>query len=437
MTSEYSIELQSEKIDNKKTRLYFQEVISSYINGNYRSAIVVLWTVTICDLIYKLQDLHNIFGDETAEKILKEIEKKQNENKKSPQWETDLIELINQRSNIFETYEFVHIQSLQQHRHLSAHPIIKDDLELYQPNKETTRSHIRNILEAVLIKPPLASNKIFNILINDLKEKKDLFPDRESLKKYLELSFFKNMPIGVIENIFKKLWKFCFYLISEESIENKLINVRTLATLFNNNQDLLIDYMKSEDRYFGQNINLSEETDLEYFVHLCRRFPRIFYSLGLSYQTPIKEKIKQNKSWHIQALFLYSKVNTYFSDLKNVIGYSELEKSKETIDYIKEYCSDNDSLTKMLNFFVDAFLHSSNFSSSDSRFNNLIEPYISEMTEEMLLKLIIGINENYQLYARSKAFNDNRILKNKCDEIFDDNFNYSEYPNFIENMREE
>lgn len=437
MTSEYSIEIQAENIDNRKTKQYFQEVLSSYINGNYRSAIVVLWTVTICDLIYKLQDLHNIFEDKTAEKILIEIEKKQNDNKKSPQWETDLVDLINDRTNLFETYEFTHIQSLQQYRHLSAHPILKDDLELYQPNKETTRAHIRNILEAVLTKPPLASNKIFTMLINDISDKKDLFPDRESLKKYLESSFLKNMQDSVIRNLFKKLWKFCFYLDDEKVIENKLINTRTLSILFADNQDALIKYMKNEEEYFGQNIRLSEDTDLEYFVLLCAKYPKLYYSVSESFQIPIQEKIKQNKKWHIQAFFLYPKASLYFNDLTNIIGYSELEKSKDIINSIKEYCSDNDSYIKMLDTFILVFKQSSNFSSADARFSNLIEPFLDDMTEDMLLDIIKNINDDFQLYSRNRALRDNRILKNRCDDIFSDDFDYTIYPNFIDNMRED
>lgn len=437
MTTEYSIELQAENIDNHKTKQYFQEVLSSYINGNYRSAIVVLWTVTICDLIYKLQDLQNIFEDKSAKKILMDIEKKQNDNKKSPQWETDLVELINDRTNLFETYEFTHIQSLQQHRHLSAHPIIKDDLELYQPNKETTRAHIRNILEAVLTKPPLASNKIFTMLIEDISDKKDLFPDRESLKKYLESSFLKNTQESVIKNLFKKLWKFCFYLDDEKVIENKLINTRALSILFANNQDTLLDYMKTEEEYFGQNIRLNEDSDLEYFVLLCAKYPKLYYSISVSFQIPIKEKIKQNKSWNIQAFFLYSKAYLYFNDLKNIIGFTELEKSKDIANNIKGYCTDNDSYTKMLNIFILAFKQSANFSSADVRFNNLIEPFLDEMTEDMLLDLIRNIDDDFQLYGRNSALNDNKIIKNKCDEIFNGDFDYTQYPNFIENMRED
>ena len=35
-----------------KTREYFKEVLSSYANGNYRSAIVMLYSIAICDILY-------------------------------------------------------------------------------------------------------------------------------------------------------------------------------------------------------------------------------------------------------------------------------------------------------------------------------------------------------------------------------------------------
>lgn len=109
MNSEYSIELQAEHIFNSKTKEYFHEVLSSYINGNYRSALVMLWTVTVTDLVFKLQDLVHIYGDTTAEGILKDISNKQNSNKTSPQWEVDLVDLINDRMEMFETHEITNI----------------------------------------------------------------------------------------------------------------------------------------------------------------------------------------------------------------------------------------------------------------------------------------------------------------------------------------
>ena len=42
--------LEIDNIYSSKTREYFREVLSSYSNGNYRSAVVMLYSVCICDL---------------------------------------------------------------------------------------------------------------------------------------------------------------------------------------------------------------------------------------------------------------------------------------------------------------------------------------------------------------------------------------------------
>ncbi len=69
----FSIELAADKISEPRTREYFQEVLNSYTSSNYRSAVVMLWTVVICDLIYKLQDLRDIYNDTIAQSILDHI----------------------------------------------------------------------------------------------------------------------------------------------------------------------------------------------------------------------------------------------------------------------------------------------------------------------------------------------------------------------------
>lgn len=58
-----------------KTQEYFNEVVSSYANGNYRSAVVMLYSVVICDLLFKLQELKDMYNDTTAVEILSQIEK--------------------------------------------------------------------------------------------------------------------------------------------------------------------------------------------------------------------------------------------------------------------------------------------------------------------------------------------------------------------------
>lgn len=64
----YSIPEQIEKIYHHKTKAYFKEVMSSYNNKNFRSSVVMLYSVVVCDLIYKLYDLRDIHSDEKAKK---------------------------------------------------------------------------------------------------------------------------------------------------------------------------------------------------------------------------------------------------------------------------------------------------------------------------------------------------------------------------------
>ena len=69
----YSIEDLIEQIPEYKTKDLFNEIYSLFTQNQYRATVVMLWTVVICDLIYKLQYLENLYSDETAIKILNEI----------------------------------------------------------------------------------------------------------------------------------------------------------------------------------------------------------------------------------------------------------------------------------------------------------------------------------------------------------------------------
>ena len=157
---DFSIELSAEQIVDSRSKEYFSEVLSSFINNHYRSAAVMLWSVVIADLVYKLQTLSDLYQDATAIAILQSIQSKQLAAPKNPEWEPYLLEEINNRTQFFEAGEYIHMQNLQSLRHLSAHPILSSTNLLFHPNKETTRAAIRNALECVLLKPPVFSKKV-------------------------------------------------------------------------------------------------------------------------------------------------------------------------------------------------------------------------------------------------------------------------------------
>ena len=51
----------------------------------------MLYSTTICDLVYKMIDLKNIYNDKVAINILDKIESKQQSNPTSSEWESFLI----------------------------------------------------------------------------------------------------------------------------------------------------------------------------------------------------------------------------------------------------------------------------------------------------------------------------------------------------------
>ena len=175
MIDEASIEFLKDNIFSKNTSEYFEEVYSCYVNRNYRSAVVMLWSVVVLDVVEKLETLDSLYGDTKAKEILGIIKARQEKDRKNSIWELEIIEKVSLETDLIDITDFVNLKQIQEQRHLSAHPIIKDDISLYSPNKDTTRALIRSALEVLLAKPPMYAKKIINNIMNDLVKNKNTF----------------------------------------------------------------------------------------------------------------------------------------------------------------------------------------------------------------------------------------------------------------------
>ena len=224
MLDNFSFDHASEKIFDSRTRAYFEEVKSSYVVGNYRSATVMLWSVVVCDLLFKLQHLAEIYTDTTAQKILREIDDLQLANPASPIWEGALVDKIVERTALIDLADRAGLSHIQSQRHLSAHPVIRNGVELHRPNKDDVRAMMRNALESVLTKFPLVSRRVMEQMLADLADTQQLLPDELSLKKYLESKYFSRFHIGVAAAVFRSLWKLVFRTENESCDANRSIN---------------------------------------------------------------------------------------------------------------------------------------------------------------------------------------------------------------------
>ena len=117
----------SQQIYSPKSREYFKEVISSYTNGNYRSAIVMLYSVCICDLLFKLEELKDMYNDGVAKNIIDEIEKNKAVSASKSSWEKELVDNIKTKTSLLDLEAYTNLSHLYDYRNLSAHPALRSE----------------------------------------------------------------------------------------------------------------------------------------------------------------------------------------------------------------------------------------------------------------------------------------------------------------------
>lgn len=248
---EFSLERITDNIHFGKTKGYFQEVLSSYNNRNYRSSVVMLWSVAICDIVYKLQQLIDLYDDAAAKEILQDVTKIQDRDPKSSAWELKLLNDVRDKTYLLDSSEFEDLIYLQKQRHLSAHPVLNSDRELHSPNKETVRALLRSTLEGLLVKPPIYTQRIMQELLEDISESSDVLNSRKKVKKHIESRYLSRMTPTVEMSIFRSFWKLVFKVDNEECEKNRTINLYALEVLSNRNIASIPEAIDGDSDYYS------------------------------------------------------------------------------------------------------------------------------------------------------------------------------------------
>lgn len=416
---DFSIDLQAERIHSSKTREYFKEVIKSYYAESYRSAIVMLYSIAIADLLFKLEELKDLYDDESAKTILQKIEEaKENRNRLS-EWEGTLIESINNETNLFAPEDYLHMKTLRDHRHLCAHPVLTEHYELYQPNKETARAHIRNILQGILTKPAILSKKLLNSLLEDLATKKNLFKDDYKLESYLEDRYFKRFNQKVKRNIFRSIWKIAFKLTDAKSEQNRLIIYRTVCYMINKDYDDLLQRIELEKDYYS---DISDNLIL-WVAQLFNRYPIIYSKLNETFKTIIQLEAQRNANVDAYAKFLSPDSATHIAKIIRIdnsrnSSYEFQTVHSDTIIEIFNVLILEGLRDKAYGFIIEIFLNSNQYAQADERYDILIQPYLECFTQIELVEILSKISDNGQINGRRRGSASNREIINTLKRRF-------------------
>lgn len=414
-----------DEIYSAKTKKYFKEVISSYENGNYRSAIVMLYSVVVCDVLFKLQELVDKYDDSGAKKIIKSIKTKSESDTNKSKWESDLFEEVFEKTKLIDGITYEQVKQLKQYRNWSAHPILNEHFELYTPTKEMTIGYILSMLNGILIKPSIFIKNIFDTLTNDLNENNEIYANNyESLEKYLEKKYFIRMPQIMKNKIFKSLWKITFNLPDDELCnKNRNINTMALKALVSNSQIEINEFIKSDNSFF----NVSNDRKcLLYLVEFLSTFPDIY---------PVLDKIVKDKIINLNLNNTDAKALSWFIE-GDLIKHLEVIKEdcasmdKGSAEFIYKYYLHSGFESQIIDTFIYFFSESSSFDMANTRYDKYIKLYLKKMNCEQLVKLIDAINKNSQIYDRRGHVRTCKDVYIVAKEKLQDSFNFDDYVNF-------
>ncbi|MBQ4878814.1 hypothetical protein J8M21_16470 [Pseudoalteromonas luteoviolacea] len=432
----FEIESMKEQIHFGKTKDYFDEVLTSYQVGSYRSSVVMLWAVTISDVIYKLQYLVDLYSDAAAKEILDEVRAIQDEDVRSSKWELGVVDKVFNNTNLIDSAEYENIRYLQKQRHLCAHPVLRGNLELHKPNKETVRALIRNILEGVLIKPPFYTQKVISEILEDLDESKEALNTKEKVKRYIESRYLNRMTDDVEFALYRTLWKFTFKLTNDKCSENRLLNLNAIRAITIRHKAKLVEVI-SADRDYYSNIAGSGQP-LDYLVHYLSMNEMFYELLTDDAKLKVQHASDNTDVGRTCGWFTRGDLSTHFDYLTTWIeGTLYPDFSESQWKYILELSDSEEWEQQYAKLIANYYCRSGGFDTADKRFTNCLLPNLKYFDLDSAVHLLTKIETNNQLYRRNRASTDHKKVRESFSKFLPADFDFSVYPEFDENTREE
>lgn len=410
-----------------KTRDYFQEVLSSYASGYYRSAVVMLYSVAICDMLFKLQELRDMYNDTVAGSILTEVEKcrNANDNKSKSKWEKELVDRVYKDTELLDLEAYTNLNHLYDYRNFSAHPALNDNYELVTPSRETTIAFIKNTLKDILVKPPFYIKSIVDVITDDLEGQIEVYKNKKDiLEKYLQNKYYSRMTLPMKLTLFRAFWKFCFVLTDDKCAQNRTINRMALLILCHGIESEIESYIEENKEYFG--VEFKKSTLLHLIVFLDSN-PYVYNHLTDETKLKIDKQIERKPQYKVVTWFKYSTFDEYFAYLQT-LGYIFIDS--DMIEFVSECMRSNGETSRLLDFFIDNFGKSNSYQAANHTYYTSVKPYIHELSKVQILHLLSVINSNRQINYRYNCFIENTRLVRTIKDVLGKDFDYSKYEHF-------
>lgn len=391
----------------------------------------MLWCVALCDLFFKLQKLEEL-GDEGAKAILLSVGEIVREiqagNKYPSAWETELVKLAHDRTELLNRLGCENLQKLQKTRNLAAHPMFNHDVHLFPLDKDAAFLLIRDTLEDLLTKQPFLSGTTFEKLIKDLEEKSGILTDDTKLENYLFSGYYNYFNTKVKQSVFKKFWKFLFNLDNDKSEKNRAINYRAFLLLFYEKPSIFEKQIEDQKDYFNQ--IKTGGSPVIYLVRFLARRPKIYALLDSQARPAIDNTIETVPLARCLAHFTSQNMQEHAEKLDKWIREEKPEIENTVWNELKNTpCSPG---------WVKTFIHLANIyyctgmedDTADKRFG-ATKTLLAEYDEDDLTDLMRKIDENNQTWNRNRSRTDHQQIVSKMKDI-NPSFDFKQFRAFAD-----
>lgn len=420
-----SFSLKINNIRESKTREYINEVIVSYEIGNYRSAIVSLYSVVIVDLYLKLNELIDVYNNQDAKIFLKKISEK---SRYDSSRETELIDYFTKTNMSLSKKAIITIENIKNLRNLSAHPDFEPLQEelLSKPDQYIVAGLINECFSDIFCVSPFIGRNIFGFMLADISKRKSSFKniedefDSELFDKFLCEKYFNNISEELYNYYTDQVFKIVFVTDNEETRENRIINYRILMCLFSKDKVKFLKVISKSNNL--KHINYNDDMVYKLLLNFIFKLPELFKYINDSLQHKIQTNAFGITTYYVNKNF--SNLSSYLKNLDEenliylwyeieIIHPLSFQKYLKEMG-LKDYC---------LKIAINTYTNSVSYNEADFNFLNWIEPNLNIMCVNDLINLIEKSSLNPQVYDRRAAFRDHKLIID-CLESMDSESEY-------------
>ena len=420
-----------EKIYSVKSREYFKEVVSSYAIGNFRSAIVMLYSVCLCDLIYKLQELRDVYDDKVAKNILETIEKEQVDSNSKSSWEKTLVDSVYSKTNLLDNDGYAYLNHIYDIRNLSAHPALDRNGELISPPKEVVAAYIRTSLDKILLKPAIFSKDIIHFISEDLADKKELMiEDSDFFNRYVRKKYLEKMTDTIFQKTFRVFWRFTFNSVNPDCSKNRSVNYMLLNTMIADRPEVIDKEIKTNHEKYEVGRSLPE---IGYSVVFLAFHPFVYKKLPEYTQLHLQKSCEENPKYKLLSTFLSPDKKSHLENLKQNDLYIETDDALALRYMFRLYAEDGLS-DECINYFIDVVEDAPSYKAAGNRLELYVTPYLHRMKVFHYERIFGLFDSNSQIRNNIYKGTYAQTIWSRIRDKFPQDYDKTKYPTFFEKI---